>query len=343
MKFIASLISITALAGSAAAAATKQTTVTILEFGKGGTIHAATNSAAAASITTTPAAMTSFWKAMHPAKDGKYSSHGYAGMAVVPDLFTKADLGVIVGMGGNVATHLENTMPTAMALLSGNSDSSSVGQVKISGHVSNQLIQGVVSEAKKSDAVVTDKDDFGRRLSSSTTEAGSSLDAMSLQVMDEADAQEADDQLRQLIQRLKAESEASGKTVVVHLVVETVVPESVVSASRRRLQEDEDNNNNNNNNNQNYQQNQNYNNYNNNQNQQQDGENNNQNQQDGENGYTTYVYNYKTMYEIQTFNVITWTAVGLVVIVFMVMGAFIGMPLYPDTLLFGFSSKIGSD
>mmetsp|Transcript_15232 Transcript_15232/g.23041 ORF Transcript_15232/g.23041 Transcript_15232/m.23041 type:complete len:340 (+) Transcript_15232:67-1086(+) len=339
MKFITSLLSITALASSAAA--TKQTTVTILEFGKGGTIHTATsNNNNAASITTTPAAMTSFWKAMHPSKNGKYSSHGYAGMAVVPDLFTKADLGVIVGLGGNVAGHLDS-MPTAMALLSGNTDSEDgvVGQVKISGHVSNTLVKGISSSPKaKSAAVVTDKDDFGRRLSSSTTanEAGS-LEAVSLQVMDDGDAKEADDQLRKLIQRLKDEADASGKTVVLHLVVETNVPESVVSASRRRLNEDEEdggsqdqnqegeeNNNENNNNDEN-------------------GNNQNQ-QQDGENGYTTqYAYNYKTMYEIQTFNIITWTAVGLVVIVFMVMGAFIGMPLYPDTLLFGFSTKIGSD
>uniref|UniRef100_A0A7S0XNK9 Uncharacterized protein n=1 Tax=Skeletonema marinoi TaxID=267567 RepID=A0A7S0XNK9_9STRA len=271
--------------------------------------------------------MTSFWKAMHPSKNGKYSSHGYAGMAVVPDLFTKADLGVIVGLGGNVAGHLDS-MPTAMALLSGNTeDDGVVGQVKISGHVSNTLVKGISSSH-----------DFGRHLSSSTTanEAGS-LEAVSLQVMDDGDAKEADDQLRQLIQRLKDEADASGKTIVVHLVVETNVPESVVSASRRRLNEDEEdggsqdqdqegeeNNNENNNNDQ-------------------DGNNQNQ-QQDGENGYTTqYAYNYKTMYEIQTFNIITWTAVGLVVIVFMVMGAFIGMPLYPDTLLFGFSTKIGSD
>ena len=122
MKFIASLISLTVLAGSAAAAATKQTTVTILEFGKGGTVHvAANNNKAPTSITTTPAAMTSFWKAMHPSKNGKYSSHGYAGMSVVPDLFTKADLGAIVGLGGNVAEHLAS-MPTAMALLSGGSN-----------------------------------------------------------------------------------------------------------------------------------------------------------------------------------------------------------------------------
>jgi len=319
MKFITSLISITAFASSALA--TKQTTVTILEFGKGGTIHTSTNTIqnAAASITTTPAAMTSFWKAMHPTKDGKYSSHGYAGMSVVPDLFTKADLGVIVGLGGNVAGHLsEKNMPTAMSLL----NDGGVGQVKISGHVANTLVQGM-SNTKKSAAaaaaVVTDKDDFGRRLSTSTTanEAGSSLDAMSLQISNDIDAKEADDQLRQLIQRLKDEADAIGKTVVVHLVVETIVPDSVVAASssRRRLDEEGDQNNN------------------------QEGDEN----QDGENGYTTYAYNYRTMYQIQTFNVITWTAVGLVVVVFMVMGSFIGMPLYPDTLLFGFSSKFGSD
>ncbi len=323
MKFITSLISITAFASSALA--TKQTTVTILEFGKGGTIHTSANTIqnAAASITyTTPAAMTSFWKAMHPTKDGKYSSHGYAGMSVVPDLFTKADLGVIVGLGGNVAGHLsEKNMPTAMSLL----NNGGVGQVKISGHVANTLVQGM-SNTKKSAAaavVVTDKDDFGRRLSTSTTanEAGSSLDAMSLQISNDIDAKEADDQLRQLIQRLKDEADASDKTVVVHLVVETIVPDSVVAASssRRRLQDEDEEGDQNNN---------------------QEGDENNNN---GENGYSTYAYNYRTMYEIQTYNVITWTAVGLVVVVFMVMGSFIGMPLYPDTLLFGFSSKLGSD
>lgn len=334
MKFVSSLISIAALTGCASAA--KQTTVTILEFGKGGTIHAASNTinnAAAASLTTTPAAMTSFWKAMHPSKNGKYSSHGYAGMSVVPDLFTKADLGVIVALGGNVAEKLES-MPTAMALVGATSaaeEQSMVGQVKIAGHVSNALVKGVVNTSNgKADAVVTDKNDFGRRLSSSSTadETGS-LDAVSLQVMDGEDAKEADEQLRRLIQRLKDESEASDKTVVVHLVVETNVPESEVmsSSSRRRLQEDEEEGEGEENN------------------EQQDGENNdenNNNQEDGGNSYT-YAYNYKTMYEIQTFNVISWTAVGLVAVVFMVMGAFIGMPLYPDTLLFGFTSKIGSD
>ena len=293
---------------------------------------------------------------MHPSKNGKYSSHGYAGMSVVPDLFTKADVGVIVGLGGNVADYLES-MPTAMALLSAGAadggNGNTIGQIKISGHVANTLIKGVSSPKAKSDAVVTDRDDFGRRLSSTSTadEAGSLFDAVSLQVLDGSDAKEADEQLRRLIQRLQDESAASDKTVVVHLVVETIVPESVVSANRRRLNEDEEGGEEGEQNNSQDQDNQDE--QNNSQDQDNNENNNNQNNNNGQNQYqngenygyssSSYSYNYKTMYEIQTFNVITWTAVGLVVIVFMVMGAFIGMPLYPDTLLFGFSSKIGSD
>ena len=316
MKFIASLI---ALAGSAAAA--KQTTVTILEFGKGGTVHAAANiNNAAGTVTTTPDAMTSFWKAMHPSlsKDGKYSSHVYAGMSVVPDLFAKADMGVIVGLGGNVAEYLDQ-MPTTLALLSGSNGNSAeknayIGQAKIAGHVTNTLIQGV---------------------STPKITAAAAVKVTENQVMNAADAKEADDQLRQLIQRIKEDvsSAANDKTVVVHLVIESVVPEMSVasSANRRRLQEDNQNQQQGNNNNKNQQGN--------NQNQQQNGQNYNNNNNGGNSNY----YYGKTMYEIQTFNVITWTAVGLVVLIFMVIGAFIDMPLMPDTLLFGHSAKMGSD
>jgi hypothetical protein len=50
------------------------------------------------------------------------------------------------------------------------------------------------------------------------------------------------------------------------------------------------------------------------------------------------------MNEIQSFNLYLWTSVGLFVIVYMVMAAFIDMPLFPDTLLFGeIGVKSGSD
>ena len=70
---------------------------------------------------------------------------------------------------------------------------------------------------------------------------------------------------------------------------------------------------------------------------------NNNNNQNANNQNQNSNSNYKSMYEIQTFNLYLWTAVGLFVIVFMVIGAFIDMPLMPDTLLFGETAKIGGD
>ena len=87
----------------------------------------------------------------------------------------------------------------------------------------------------------------------------------------------------------------------------TVVVHLVVEEEgRRRLNEDEDN-------------------------REGEGEQNNQNSNYGE----------KTMYEIQTFNLYLWTSVGLVVLVSWVIGAFIAMPLMPDTLLHAETAKMG--
>lgn len=47
----------------------------------------------------------------------------------------------------------------------------------------------------------------------------------------------------------------------------------------------------------------------------------------------------KTIYEIQTFNVYMWTAIGLFLVVFTGVSKFANMQLYPDTLLFGEAGK----
>jgi hypothetical protein len=54
-----------------------------------------------------------------------------------------------------------------------------------------------------------------------------------------------------------------------------------------------------------------------------------------------YVTPFKTMFQIQYFNVVLWTSVGLVVMLFFVIYLMINMPLEADTLLFGESAKIG--
>ena len=50
--------------------------------------------------------------------------------------------------------------------------------------------------------------------------------------------------------------------------------------------------------------------------------------------------NFKSMYDIQYFNVILWTALGLITILFYTIGLMINMPLMADTLLFGESAKM---
>jgi hypothetical protein len=61
------------------------------------------------------------------------------------------------------------------------------------------------------------------------------------------------------------------------------------------------------------------------------------------NGYGEWVTPYKTMFQIQYFNVVLWTAVGLVAILFFGIYLMIYMPLMADTLLFGESARISID
>ena len=68
----------------------------------------------------------------------------------------------------------------------------------------------------------------------------------------------------------------------------------------------------------------------------------NNEEEENQNNNNAYAWNEKTIYEIQTFNLFLWTAVGLFVILAMTMSAFIAMPLMPDTLLFG-ECKMGAD
>ena len=58
------------------------------------------------------------------------------------------------------------------------------------------------------------------------------------------------------------------------------------------------------------------------------------------NAYGEWVTPYKTMFQIQYFNVVLWTAIGLTVALFFVVYLMITMPLMADTLLFGESAKM---
>jgi len=58
------------------------------------------------------------------------------------------------------------------------------------------------------------------------------------------------------------------------------------------------------------------------------------------NDYGEYVTNVKTIFQIQYYNVVLWTAIGLVVCLMVATFTIMNMPLMPDTLLFGESAKV---
>lgn len=262
-----------------------ETTIAILEFGPGGAVHRTASS----STVSKSAAVASFWNDLHR-PTSKRSSSRHAGMSVVPDLFTKADAGIVIGLQGASI----KSMPTAMSLLDAEATVDNVvGHV----HVPRKSGADLMKHASSEEVEMIAMEDIGGRLQSTAESAArgalEGLEALSL-VVDNGDvAAVADKQLARMLKTLKKQAAANGKTVVLHLVMDS---------SRRRLEEGD-----------------------------QDEENENNN-----NAYS----NYKSMYEIQTFNLFLWTSVGLLTILFMVMSAFIAMPLFPDTLLFGETSKI---
>jgi hypothetical protein len=202
------------------------------------------------------------------------------------------------------------SMPTARSLLDADAtaDHHVVGHVNVPGQAGRELLE--LASSSKRELEKISSEDIGKRFQSTAESAargelsGRGMEILFVNVDNDEDAAIADKQLGRMLQTLQKAAVDNGKTVVLHLVFE-----EETESTGRRLQEEEDG-----------------------------GEDNN-----GEDSSSNSSYSQKTMYEIQSFNLYLWTSVGLFVVVFMVMSAFIDMPLMPDTLLFGEVSKIGSD
>lgn len=297
------------------------TKVTVIELGKGGVVRrtSSTNSK------TTIEGIASFWSALHTSS--RRLQH--ADMPVVPDLFRKAERGVVIGLMGS-GVDLDS-LPTISRLVSEEGNNGVIGNMEIEGSHCEKLL----NEVRNVEAV-----DAPSFLSSAKKHAAESgLSGMKL-IVDNSNAATVDNQVAELLQLLEGGTDTD--TVVLHLVVE-----EEEGASRRRLlarrleggegegdrnnEEDrEGGNNRNNNNNRN-------------------GNNNNKKQYNGYYGYGYYnaygewVTPYKTMFQIQYFNVVLWTSVGLTVVLFFTVYLMMYMPLMPDTLLFGESAKFVGD
>lgn len=298
-----------AVATSALSAADAATKVSVIELGKGGTVHR-TDESSFANV----AGVSSFWSALH--SPGRKLQH--AGMPVVPDLFSKTSDGMVLALK---ASDLE-VMPFVTSLLSEEGSNGVVAHLEIDGNKADALLN------KVRDADTVDSSMFTSSCKRHAASPG--LTGMMTEVTGEKSA-DIDGQLREVIKSLNHEATAAGKTIVLHLVVEG---EDSVGHRRllsRRLEDEGEEQN---------------------EDADQDADGDNANGQNNNNGYYGYGYYnsygewvtpYKTMFQIQYFNVVLWTAIGLTMILFSTIYLMVYMPLMPDTLLFGESAKLMGD
>lgn len=200
---------------------------------------------------------------------------------------------------------LEN-MPQLNAIMS--DDEGTVGHLKCHGKQSKAILNRVDNVD-----IVKDVSALKQSVESKAMESG--LSGVSFEVADKEQASAVDAQVSEMIKDMKKSCKENGKKVVLHLMVEDSTEDEVDEnefARHRRLAEDGDENN-------------------------------------GYYGYKYYnaygelITTYRTMFQIQYYNVVLWTSLGLVLILTYSFSMMLGMPLMPDTLLFGESAKVPLD
>jgi hypothetical protein len=304
-------------------AADASTRVAVLEFGKGGVIQRTTTSSQDA----TAGGVVSFWNALH--RTGRRQLQ-HAGMSMVPDMWKQADAGLIIGLSGSV--NLEEMSHVASLLSEEANSANVVGHMEVSGNHCSQMMNNIDD--------VQFLEDASSLQDVAVSKATSGLAGVSTMVT-ASNAAQVDEQVAALLGEIQRQATEKDTTIVVHLVVD----EDESFSRRRRLQERrlEDEQGEGENQNQNNNENQNNNNN-------AEGDNQDNNQYPGYyaygyyNAYDEWVTPYKTMFQIQYFNVVLWTAVCLFAALFYALYLMIHMPLQADTLLFGESAKmIGDD
>ena len=300
------------------------TRVAVIELGVGGAVRQTSSQSRDASVE----GVTSFIEVMHGARTLQH-----AGMPVVPDLFKKADAGVVVGLSGH-GVNLDS-MPSVTELLE-TENTAVVGQMETNGAHCDSLI----STTKSMEQIAG-----GLHQAVEKAAEKKSLAGVKMTVDDSTTADSVDKDVGAMIGEMDKKYKDVGKTVVLYLVIE-----GDSSAVRRRLNDQADAND---------------------AQQQgkyyflkkksyyddQDGGNADANEENPfaamftgyygygyYNSYGEWVTPYKSMFQIQYFNVVLWSAVGLFLVFFVSILMMMFMPLEPDTLLFGESAKmIGDD
>jgi hypothetical protein len=208
---------------SLAAVSEARTTVAVLELGKGGTVRRTTSTNAQ----TTVAGVASFWSSLHGGIH--HMSLQHAGHTVVPDLFNRADGGVVIGL-----TNVDlSAMPTLTNLIEEESPSNRVvGHLELDGAMSRPLLQKVgiaeetTEESLQSAATIKSKN--------------KGLSAMHMHINEE-NASTVDTNVASMVQSLHKEALEQDRTIVLHLVVEEEEGSSrrrLAASPRRRLEEE---------------------------------------------------------------------------------------------------------
>jgi hypothetical protein len=288
---------------AALVAAEATTKIAVLEFGRGGTVRRSE----ASNAETSTEGVLSFWSALH----GRTSSNiQHAGMTVVPDLFRKPDSGVIVGISGTeIDLHSFNGFSSLF------DTDETVGFFEVAGNRCASLLDTLT------EVIEIPGEDLKKATLEHVKKNG--LYGIKVNVASEG-VNTLDKQIIALVSELKTEAQNSDETFIIHFVIEENESQSRRRLSSRELEDE--------------------------QNQNANGEN---VEDDKEyNGYYGYAYvnkygvwvtPYKTMFQIQYFNVVTWTAIGLALVLIFGFFLMVQMPLEPDTLLFGESAKFVGD
>jgi len=301
------------------------TRVAVVELGASGTVRRTT---ASSLEETSVDGVASFWSALH----GYGRKLQHAGMPVVPDLFSRPESGVVVGLTGN-GFNLDH-MPTLKGLLMSHQGSEEhddkrvVGHMQLPGSQCKKMLKNLKQQQEHSpdasfrDAFETQAQELG-------------ISGMHIDVTT-ANAVSIDSQIASLLNDYSSSLDGS-KTVVLHLVVEEdngaarsrnlarrldgQDQSEAENVPQRRLEQEED----------------------------ADADANAQSSNNGYYGYGYYnaygewVTPYKSMFQIQYFNVVLWTSLGLVAVLFFSIYLMIYMPLMADTLLFGESARVAYD
>jgi len=194
------------------------TTVAVLEVGKGGVAHRTTSTAP----TTSTAGIASFWNSIHDEVNGSAKKSGhrrtrftqYPGMTVVPDLFSRPDGGLAIGLFGT-GVDLKS-MPTVAGILE---NPGAVGHFYVDGNNGKALMSKTAGSDNADISNIHLIMEEKMHLAASK-ESGNRLESLAVNIDDVETATQVDSSIARMLETLEKVTAESGSTIVIHLVID---------------------------------------------------------------------------------------------------------------------------